>query len=243
MPRPKTKTKSEDLARIRNNQRRSRAKRLEYIRDLEEKAKKYDELIASTPPPSLSAFDKLQSENAWMRGLLSTLDINFDSFDASAGSIHDNEPNTLVSAISGSFTSNAETQRYMENQTPLSFWEQWNSSGLSPDMGLDFDIPLLLNGANNLTHLDISSAQPLEPNFGASQYQGTQESVEASVPSNSNTTLCSLACQWVIQCNTKGVELDVLYYRMERGFKQGNSPMEGCRVDNHVLLRVLTEIS
>ncbi|KAJ6143248.1 hypothetical protein N7471_002701 [Penicillium samsonianum] len=242
MPRTKTKTKSEDLARIRNNQRRSRANRLAYIRDLEEKARKYDELIASTPPPSLSAFDKLQSENAWMRGLLATLDINFNSLDAPPGSIHDREPN-MVSAITGSFASSVETRQSWENSTPLSFWEQWDSSGLSPDMGLDFNIPLLSNDVNNLANLNPPLAEPTDPNLEASQYQGSQEGTEASVPSNRNTTLCSLACQWVIQCNTKGVELDVLYFRMERGFKQGNSPLEGCRVDNQVLLKVLTEIS
>lgn len=145
--------------------------------------------------------------------------------------------------ITGSFASCVETRQSLENPTPLSFWEQWDSSGLSPDMGLDFNIPLLSNDVNNLANLNPPLAEPTEPNFGSSQYQGTQEGNETSAPSNMNTTLCSLACQWVIQCNTKGVELDVLYFRMERGFKQGNSPLEGCRVDNQVLLKVLTEIS
>ncbi|KAJ5827189.1 hypothetical protein N7447_003952 [Penicillium robsamsonii] len=243
MPRPKTKTKSEDLARIRNNQRRSRAKRLEYIRELEEKAKKYDELIASTHSPSLSAFDKLQSENAWMRGLLATLDINFNSLDAPPGGIHDNEPN-MASAITGSLSSSVETHQHTTNPTPLSFWEEWDSSGLLPDIGLDFNIPLLSNETNNpanLDHLSLELAEPAEPVLEPSQYQETRESTETS--SDLNTTLCSLACQWVIRCNTKGVELDALYFRMERGFKQGNSPLEGCRVDNQVLLKVLTEIS
>lgn len=134
----------------------------------------------------------------------------------------------------------------MKNPTPLSFWEQWeqwDSSGLSPDMGLDLNIPLLSNENNTLTNLDTFSAELTEPNLESSPYQRAQESTETSAPSNMNTTLCSLACQWVIQCNTKGVELDVLYFRMERGFKQGNSPLEGCRVDNQVLLNVLTEIS
>lgn len=131
----------------------------------------------------------------------------------------------------------------MENPTPLSFWEQWDSSGLSPDMGLDFNIPLLSNENNNLNNLDTLPAEATEPNLEPSRYQGTQEATETSPLSNINTTLCSLACQWVIQCNTKGVELDVLYFRMESGFKQGNNPLEGCRVDNQVLIKVLTEIS
>lgn len=110
-------------------------------------------------------------------------------------------------------------------------------------MGLDFNIPLLSNEINDFANVDLPLADLAEPNLGAWQYHETQECTETSTPSNMNTTLCSLACQWVIQCNTKGVELDVLYFRMERGFKQGNSPLEGCRVDNQVLLKVLTEIS
>lgn len=133
----------------------------------------------------------------------------------------------------------------MVNATPLSFWEQWNSSSLPPDMGLDFNIPLLSSEANltTLNPLSVEVAELANPNLETSQCQRIQEDTETSVPSDLNTTLCSLACQWVIQCNTKGVELDVLYFRMEHGFKQGNSPMEGCRVDNQVLLKVLKEIS
>jgi hypothetical protein len=113
-------------------------------------------------------------------------------------------------------------------------------------MGLDLNIPLLSNDANNLITLDAPPAEAVglaNQNLETSQWQRIQEDTETSVPSDMNTTLCSLACQWVIQCNSKGVELDVLYFRMEHGFKQGNSAMEGCRVDNQVLLKVLAEIS
>ncbi|CAP91922.1 Pc13g08530 [Penicillium rubens Wisconsin 54-1255] len=178
--------RSEDLARIRNNQRRSRAKRLEYIRDLEEKAKKYDDLIESTSTPSLPTVERLQSENAWMRGLLATLDINSNSLDAP-------EPHMVPA--------------------------QWNSSSLPPDMGLNFDIPLLSNDANISTNLDTPTVGQTELNPQLNQYQGCCKGAESSATSNSNTTLCSLACQW------------------------GNNPLEGCRVDNQVLLEVLTEIS
>ncbi|KAJ5482061.1 hypothetical protein N7475_000873 [Penicillium sp. IBT 31633x] len=259
MPRPKTKTKSENLARIRNNQRRSRAKRLEYVRGLEEKAKKYDELIASNSSPSLSAFDQLQSQNAWMKGLLATLGINMNSLDAPQESIPDNEPNTTMAStvqwppfhtlwsggtngpkVTSWLTGDFGAQEWAENPVPVSFWEQGNRSTLSPDMGVHFNALSLLNENNDMANPELF---PVEPTLEASPPQVVQATPEATVPSNSNTTLCSLACQWVIQCNTKGVELDVLYFRMERGFKQGNNPLEGCRVDNDVLLSVLRDIS
>jgi hypothetical protein len=132
------------------------------------------------------------------------------------------------------------TPQTLADPIPISFWEQWNSSTLTPLIGLDFNPLSLLNEGNNLGNFELL---PTAPYVEASQDQGVQETSEACISSNKNTTLCSLACQWVVQCNSKGVELDVLYLRMERGFKQGNSPLEGCRVDNQVLLSVLAEIS
>jgi hypothetical protein len=36
--------------------------------------------------------------------------------------------------ITGSLSSSIETHQYMGNQIPLTFWEQWNSSSLPPDI-------------------------------------------------------------------------------------------------------------
>lgn len=62
-------------------------------------------------------------------------------------------------------------------------------------------------------------------------------------PTGSSTTLCSLAYEWVIRCNQRGIDLHVISMWMQHGFQLGRSPMEGCRVDNRVLLAALTRIS
>lgn len=133
------------------------------------------------------------------------------------------------------------------NIVPSTYAEQWNTPEYTTDlisntanaMGLDFDPFSLFTESIDITTWDPPSAG----SNSASSHGQKYENIAAKALTNGNTTLCSLACQWVIQCNAKGVELDVLYFRMERGFKQGNSPLEGCRVDNQVLLSVLTEIS
>ena len=134
---------------------------------------------------------------------------------------------------------------------PSTFSEQWNmlgyTRGYTPELlSHTADLMALNIGPfspfNDNSHL--TSWDPLPPECCAAPCHRQKPEVSpAKALANGNTTLCSLACQWVIQCNAKGVELDVLYFRMERGFRQGDSPLEGCRVDNQVLLSVLTEIS
>ena len=58
-----------------------------------------------------------------------------------------------------------------------------------------------------------------------------------------DTTLCSLAYRWVIQCNSRNVDLQVISGWMQHGFQLGRDPMEGCRINNQILLAVLTELS
>ncbi|KAJ5157486.1 uncharacterized protein N7482_008586 [Penicillium canariense] len=62
-------------------------------------------------------------------------------------------------------------------------------------------------------------------------------------PAEESTTLCSLAYQWVLQCNKRGIDLHIISMWMQPGFQTGSDPLEGCRVDNQVLLSVLTQVS
>lgn len=58
-----------------------------------------------------------------------------------------------------------------------------------------------------------------------------------------DTTLCSLAYQWVVQCNIRNVDIQIISGWMQHGFQSGRNPMEGCRINNQILLAVLTELS
>lgn len=58
-----------------------------------------------------------------------------------------------------------------------------------------------------------------------------------------DTTLCSLAYRWVVQCNNRNVDLQIISGWMQNGFQPGRNPMEGCRINNQILLAVLTELS
>jgi hypothetical protein len=149
--------------------------------------------------------------------------------------------------VTGSFADGFVPGQPVSNLASPTFAEQWNTPEYTTEwisntanlMGLDFDPFSLLDESTNLT-----SWNPLPAESRSAASHGEKcDNIATKALTNKNTTLCSLACQWVVQCNVKGVELDVLYLRMERGFKQGKSPLEGCRVDNHVLLSLLAEIS
>lgn len=100
----------------------------------------------------------------------------------------------------------------------------------------DVQLPLI-----EVNSLGRSDTLPQERNHDDAQKADI--STKALNDITKNTTLCSLAYRLVSQCNRQGLDLHVLHIRMQHGFQQGMTPNEGCRVDNQVLLGILTEIS
>ncbi|KAL1958500.1 hypothetical protein VTO42DRAFT_4364 [Malbranchea cinnamomea] len=82
MPRPKRKTKEEELARVRNNQRRSRERRRQYIAELERRIQHYEavqtQALAPTSASASTSVQNLMRENGALRELL-----GFIGFDQS----------------------------------------------------------------------------------------------------------------------------------------------------------------
>lgn len=57
-----------------------------------------------------------------------------------------------------------------------------------------------------------------------------------------DSTLCTIALQIVGLCNKKNMNILELDGKLRRGYRNATTPLEGCRVDNRVLLSVLAEI-
>lgn len=57
-----------------------------------------------------------------------------------------------------------------------------------------------------------------------------------------DTTLCTVAIQIICYCNKKGLSMFELDTKLCQGYRDAKSPLEGCRIDNCVLLSVLAEI-
>lgn len=57
------------------------------------------------------------------------------------------------------------------------------------------------------------------------------------------TTLCSWAFSLVLKSNSKNYNAEDLDRILREGYRCGATPLEGCRIDNKVLLNALAEIS
>ncbi|GAB7338241.1 hypothetical protein MBLNU457_4573t2 [Dothideomycetes sp. NU457] len=91
----KSEYTSDDLARIRDNQRRSRARRREYTARLEDKIRKFEASSASAGPPT-EQLHQAQQENAILRRLLTTLGFNSKFQDMYIASLMDEDTTTAA---------------------------------------------------------------------------------------------------------------------------------------------------
>ncbi|KAL2859915.1 bZIP transcription factor [Aspergillus lucknowensis] len=259
MPRPKRKTKAEDLIRVRNNQRRLRERRKQHVAELEQKVKQLESAGAAAQVPLRST--SLARENRILRTLLEST--GFDSllleeylrgtplgglqgslesdFIAPAGPVAGVE---FVGLEPGSMpTDQLDALATGEPSSGIQ-----NIDLVSPDaLDLSYSAPTL--GANE-TSLDILQSQPLTWNselLMAEDPAGVLHTLDGETSRsansvNSETTLCSVAFHLIIQCNRTDKDVLELETKLRHGYKMPAGPGEGCRVDNVTLLAVLAEL-
>lgn len=71
---------------------------------------------------------------------------------------------------------------------------------------------------------------------------GTTLITEVSEAKYEDTTVCAVALELVMNCNTKNLSILELDMRLRCGYRSAQFQWEGCRVDNQVLFAVLAEI-
>ncbi|GAB1191843.1 hypothetical protein APSETT444_001026 [Aspergillus pseudonomiae] len=70
----------------------------------------------------------------------------------------------------------------------------------------------------------------------------TTISTEVSKDEYQDTTVCAVALELVMNCNTKNLSITELDMRLRCGYRSARFQWEGCRVDNQVLFAVLAEV-
>ncbi|KAL3477437.1 hypothetical protein BJX99DRAFT_125749 [Aspergillus californicus] len=261
MPRPKRKTKAEDLARIRNNQRRSRERRKQYVIELEERAA----ATAAQPPKS-----SLESENSALRSLLesvgfdqpyldrylqgTTSELPLENTEPSNGdtSVFSNitplvEMNQDVSTSLDAVTINAQPMEPSHaTELPLVGFPE-----LDPAVGdvagdvtgryfsFDWDLDLALNAVQTN---DLFSGLSVLMNDPIAALDNSDGVITGTNSVNEETTLCSVAFRLVAQCNHNSINSLELETKLRYGYKMPTNVGEGCRVDNRTLLAVLAEL-
>ncbi|KAI2824797.1 hypothetical protein CBS63078_1190 [Aspergillus niger] len=232
------------LARIRENQRNSRARKQQHTRELEQKLAALQEQARRKDVDHRMAVQKLEAENRKLKYLLTRSGLTSELLERY---LQTDEP---------ALTEKVAIPKLRSTKTPC-------KSQASP-----VSLPKARNAATSALQsnelgipspgqsCDLATMPPSGTVQGAPDLEvpvrdqsvcgcGPGEAVE-SWPSNGdvlNTTLCAIADELIDQYNTRGVELSEIRRKLWAGFSKGLTTEEGCRVQNHILFQVLDEIS
>ncbi|KAI8934395.1 hypothetical protein NX059_009131 [Plenodomus lindquistii] len=253
------KGKGINLERIRNNQRRCRARQKEYIASLEDKIRQYEGM--SVDSSTKQKLDQLATENRSLKQLLQALGLRDEFLDAysNAARIAPNlswpplgDENHAVSK--GYSALNPSLDRLEPHLPPTAIHEehrqhtagQFSDVATSKQASLGFsqiDLPSSWESSD----YPITSASPHMEQLGQSTMddlmtEALSDAVTADDVSDT-TTLCSWAFALVLKSNVKGYTAADLDIKLRAGYKHGLTPTEGCRIDNRVLLNVLSEVT
>ncbi|KAJ5551405.1 hypothetical protein N7461_006103 [Penicillium sp. DV-2018c] len=238
------------LARVRENQRKCRARRQEYVKELEQRLAIFKEQAQQKDIEHRLATQKVEAENRHLRTLLGSLGV----------------PTASVQRYLQEAEADANTNRKVaipairraKGEDGLSLATRGTrSSSLSiamPCAPKDDAKTAELPTAGKGTRASIV-AQPACQSSGSIQQEpkgkdpalcGCED--ERQVPETVsdedvlNSTLCAIAEEMISQYNTKGVDVDEIRRRIWSGFRAG-ADGTGCRVQNHILFQVLDDIS
>ncbi|KAF2106199.1 hypothetical protein BDV96DRAFT_337192 [Lophiotrema nucula] len=271
-PGSKKKSKAAELERVRNNQRRSRARRKDYISELEEKLRVYEG----------SDFDlksqRLVAENEVLKKLLHSLGLGQRFIEAYANASKAAVEVKKQGTSTENIDEHCDEDIGQDGTEAFGDRESAESNADIPTTVSDFSVSLFEPGYETIAPLEASYQeqffQPWEHHSllteGATHdqpapsrlqlrsagpkgcNQSTNDVKTPGIPEllNSpelkaveNTTLCSLAFSLITTNNRKGIDPMQLEVRLRAGYRPGPTPSDGCRVDNKVLFTVLAEIS
>ncbi|KAL2833809.1 hypothetical protein BDW59DRAFT_156607 [Aspergillus cavernicola] len=239
MPRVKRKTKAEDLTRVRNNQRRCRQRKHEYVAELEQRLASVEDTTSREIMRLQSITDELRQVNGRLTALLDLRGVDYSFVRASRQTESENNAlrnisSEIVPLGNGSLLGPTENTI----QEDISQLEFYPSPSTYPKNFKDF--------LQETRYLPISPE--IEPDPGSlllleQDVPDTTLSTEVSKDEYQDTTVCSVALELVMNHNTKNLSILELDMRLRCGYRSGRFQWEGCRVDNQVLFAVLAEIT
>ncbi|RAH73520.1 bZIP transcription factor [Aspergillus aculeatinus CBS 121060] len=234
------------LARIRENQRRSRARKQAHTRELEQKLISLQEQVRQKDVEHRLTVQGLDAENRRLRSLLSDVGISSNAIEEYLEKTVDDPSPTQKIAIPSLPQSGVKARscRGRAQQTCRSETTP-DTAGVSP--------PPDSKPVDKVSESTVDlPGHPMKNDREKSHDQSVcgcspDESGTSWPDSNSgdvlNTTLCAIADELITQYNTRGVELDEIRRKLWEGFSKGLTTEEGCRVQNQILFQVLDEIS
>ncbi|KAF2009469.1 hypothetical protein BU24DRAFT_467844 [Aaosphaeria arxii CBS 175.79] len=266
-----TRTKAINLERIRNNQRRCRARQKEYIAELEDKIRQYE--TANSQSSTDPRLQLLSRENESLKRLLQSLGLGNDFIKAysKAAQIASDIPwaqagnETLCEPKAYSSSSLDLEMLQSELTLPATHERQIAHEHVLPSGDSEASIDALQHFESS-TQVDVAQSwEPFDfPNTSSSVWESLPTDIEVadSIQSTMNTlgaeasslvistedisnttTLCSSAFSLVLKNNLKGYSIADLDLKLRVGYKFCALSPQHCRIDNKILISVLAEIS
>ncbi|KAL4780022.1 hypothetical protein BJX76DRAFT_61806 [Aspergillus varians] len=237
------KKRLDKLARVRDNQRKSRARRHDHLRDLEQKVFGLQKELDRRDVEHRLAIQRLEAENKKLRSLHFSTGVSSAALEAYLQTV-DNPimaQKIAIPAIPAIHRLPAEARLQddksqcaqpcssVRNEEPTSSENPIGTSKGNTDRKLE----------SNYGISDESRGPELPP------FCACSEDELQSLPINErvlNTTFCAIAEKLVDQYNSRGVDVSEIKRKLREGFLRSSSE-EGCRVQNQILFQVLDEIS
>jgi hypothetical protein len=232
------------LARMRENQRKSRARKQEYVRELEQRLATFQEDARQTDIENRIALQKMEAENQHMKNLLMLLGFSASSIQhhlrlGRQDTVADCK--VAITALKGPVVANPAPP--FEAACPKS--SQMMSSGPKKE-DISVGQPLLNDSVplSSTVPTHESTEQPhkrtISPSCSTTTERVTSETPPPG-PNLFNTTSCAVADEFLARYNARGVDRDVIRRRVCPGFEE--SRLDRCRVQNTVVFQTLDEIS
>jgi hypothetical protein len=215
------------LARVRDNQRKSRARKQEYVKELEQRLAVCKEEAQQKDIAHRLSMQKVEAENRHLKTLL-------ESIGLSTGSVQKYLQDVDAANVNRKIAIPAI--RRSENET-----HNLKLTVEMPRIYKDSEIqPATTSNMESAAQSDEQKQEAEDPAFCGCRTE-RQDSISTD-EDVLNSTLCAIAEEMINQYNTKGVDVDEIRRRIWSGFRAGANDT-GCRVQNHVLFQVLDEIS
>lgn len=235
---------------MRENQRKSRARKQEYVRELEQRLAAWKEQVQRKDIEHRLAVQKLEAENRHLKTLLFSLGVSPEivhQYTQAADQGTDVGRKVAIPAMQRPMETSSVSSSYGGSGTRSSSTASHTPTDPNEPSGVSVVAEQCQVNAGGCAPaaactLEQQSQTPGLP-YMPSLCSPTDKPQAGSYPTDDdvlNTTLCAIAEDLISQYNTRGVDMDGI--RQKLCTRQGESS-DGCRVQNHLLFQVLDEIS
>jgi hypothetical protein len=241
MGRRKTKTHEEDLARVRENQRRHRARVKDQVATLEEKLVEKEALLAKAEERIAQLTAALEHER--LRG------VNEQIGPTPKGSLEgpqktiSPEPFSVTELYQPILASPKEDstepgKRPCEGRCPWVYLSTVGTAKSPSSSSSELQSSDTIDLINDVIPLNESSS------YAETVELATKQCLDLDPPRfGESTTLCITAYNLIDQQNYRRLETSTVYQWLRQGFRSGHDRLDGCRVENSILFSLLDFVS